>query len=51
MKELKRNECPFCGNGNWSGREYCQNCSGELYNHTARSAARDDAVYTIADYF
>ncbi|MFW6034946.1 MAG: DUF7577 domain-containing protein [Halothermotrichaceae bacterium] len=35
--KTKRAKCPVCGTHNWSGVEYCQKCSGALYEENNKA--------------
>lgn len=39
-------KCPVCGEYNWSGKEYCVKCSGELY-FNKNQTKDNDLVYKI----
>ncbi len=41
-----KNNCPHCHSSNWSSNEYCNHCSGELYENSIKKNDRTTVLLT-----
>lgn len=46
MSLKKKNICPHCHNSNWTSNEYCNHCSGELYEKSIKNNDRVSLLLT-----